>query len=553
MHDLTLDLAVANPLVLIADDDKNTRELLGTMLQREGFRVESAADGQEAVKKAFKVIPDLILLDIQMPGLDGFEVLGKLRAEPTTEHIPIIVISAAARDSHDVVKGLGLGADDYLLKPFAAPELIARVYSKMKARQLEDSLLKRTQELEALVRVGRELNQGLTLEDLGDRLLGVAMEQFNATKAVLTLFNGQERIMERRRGLEKVKTDLLTTDTLGSLTFSDKEPLLVSDISEDKRVSAILNGTNCKSGIAAPLMHQNEIHGVLVLGHEQPNHFSNHDLRVLRSIAEQSALAIRNAQLYQQLHEYAQGLESMVETRTQALQSAQTQLMRADKLAALGTLAAGVAHEVNNPLQPILSSLELALEDLDSGRQVERELLEYAMRDVVRIKKIVSSLLDFARPATSTLAPTDVNTLVSDVLSLAGKQLQVTGIKIKTSYAPMRKIIASGDQLKQVFLNLMVNAMDAMKGGGELTITTYEQEGYATVELQDTGTGIPQETLEKIFDPFFTTKPSGTGLGLSVSHSIIEGHGGLIAVESELNRGTRFTVKLPVIADSAAQ
>jgi signal transduction histidine kinase len=551
MDDIKLDIANTNPLILIADDDRNNRDLLTRMLKREGFRTDTAEDGTAAVQRARDLLPDLVLLDVQMPGLTGFEVLQELRKEERTARIPVVVITAAARDPLDVVKGLGLGADDYLLKPFNPAELVARLTTKLRAHQLEENLRRRTEELEALVRVGRELNRGLALEDLADRLLTVVGEQFNAGQALLVLFSAQKRVLERQRGLGKGKPDWLGADTLGAFVRSRDESVLVSDIDTDGRVKAIIGGASCLSGIATPLKHQGETHGVLVLGDDRLSHFSSHDLRVLRSIAEQAALAIRNAQLYKQLQEYAQGLEGMVETRTTALQSAQSQLMRAEKLAALGTLAAGVAHEVNNPLQPILSSLEMAMEDIDAGRPVERELLEYAVNDVVRIKRIVSNLLDFARPTQSqdVLTPTDVNTLVNEVLSLANKQLQVHGIKVQTEFGTPRLISANRDQLKQVFLNLLVNAMDAMKNGGQLRISTSEHENFAAVIVSDSGTGIPQETLQKIFDPFFTTKPSGTGLGLSVSHSIIEGHGGNIAVNSDIGEGTTFTVRLPIITE----
>lgn len=551
MDDIKLDIANTNPLILIADDDRNNRELLTRMLKREGFRTDTAEDGTAAVQRARDLLPDLVLLDVQMPGLTGFEVLHELRKEERTARIPVVVITAAARDPLDVVKGLGLGADDYLLKPFNPAELVARLTTKLRAHQLEENLRRRTEELEALVRVGRELNRGLALEDLADRLLTVVVEQFSAGKALLVLFSGQKRVLERQRGLGKSKADWLGADTLGAYARGRDESVLISDIATDGRIKSIIGNTTCLSGIATPLKHQGETHGVLVLGDERLSHFSSHDLRVLRSIAEQAALAIRNAQLYEQLQNYAQGLESMVATRTAALQSAQSQLMRAEKLAALGTLAAGVAHEVNNPLQPILSSLEMAMEDIDAGRPVERELLEYAVNDVVRIKRIVSNLLDFARPTQSpdVLASTDVNTLVNEVLSLANKQLQVHGIKVHTEFGTPRRISANRDQLKQVLLNLIVNAMDAMTNGGQLRISTSEHENFAAVVVSDSGAGIPQETLQKIFDPFFTTKPSGTGLGLSVSHSIIEGHGGNIAVSSEKGKGTTFTVRLPIVEE----
>ncbi|MBX3085737.1 MAG: response regulator [Anaerolineae bacterium] len=544
-----LDITNNPPLVLVADDNHLNRDLLCRVLHREGFRTDEADDGPDAINKAYHLHPNLILLDIQMPLMSGFEVIKVLRENPSTARIPIVVITAAAREPEDVVHGLGLGADDYLLKPFNPSELVARVVTKLKAHQLEESLRKRTEELEALVRVGAELNRGLALDDLATRLLAGTMEQFKANKALLVLFDdqNQKRILEKQVGLGKQKGDWLGPTTLGGLILSGGEAELISEM-PNERIKVIIPNANCNSGIATPIKHQGALLGVLVLGDERPGHFSANDLRVLRSIGEQTALAIRNAHLFAQLQEYAHGLESMVEARTAALQSAQIQLMRTEKLAALGTLAAGVAHEVNNPLQPILSSLEMAIEDIDAKRPADRELLEHAMSEVVRIRKIVSNLLDFARPSPTgpTLVATDVNTLMNEVLSLANKQFQVAGIKLDKRFGESRKIVANADQLKQVFLNLVVNAMDAMKEGGTLLVTTSEKDEFAVITVQDTGHGIPKDALQKVFDPFFTTKPSGTGLGLSVSHSIIEGHGGDITVESKVGKGTIFTIKLPL-------
>jgi two-component system NtrC family sensor kinase len=262
----------------------------------------------------------------------------------------------------------------------------------------------------------------------------------------------------------------------------------------------------------------------------------------------QAALAIHNAQLYSALQEHATNLEAIVRTRTEALKKAEQQLMRADKLAALGTLAAGIAHEINNPLQPLLTNLELMLEDIEQGRPVDRELIEFAMRDVQRIKRIVSNLLDFARPARSTFAIFHVNDIVHEVLALARKQLEQARIQVALSLEARRRVRGNADQLKQVLLNLVINAMDAMPNGGTLTIETADSycapSPCLKLSVSDTGIGIPPDHIRQIFDPFFSTKPNGTGLGLAISYSIITAHGGQIQVESDAGR-TTFTVSLP--------
>jgi two-component system NtrC family sensor kinase len=266
---------------------------------------------------------------------------------------------------------------------------------------------------------------------------------------------------------------------------------------------------------------------------------------LLRSIGEQAALAVRNAQLYAELQSYAQNLEEMVETRTQELRAAQEQLVRNEKLAALGRLAAGVAHEVNNPLQPILNCLEVAVEDIENNQPVDVEVLRVAEKEVQRIKSIVARLLDFARPSTTDKTEYDLADLVREVLTLARKQLERMHVQIHTKLSPVSPLTGTPAQLKQVFLNLVINAMEAMPEGGDLTVEVFEEDGGAKVVIADTGMGMDSHTVERIFEPFYSTKEDGTGLGLAVSYGIIQGHGGEIRADSKPNKGTRFTVWLP--------
>jgi signal transduction histidine kinase len=543
-----------HPLVLVTDDNMQARQLLRRIFEREGFRVEEATDGFVAVEMARALQPDLILMDIQMPGMDGFEAVRILRDEPRTARVPIIVVTAAARDPADVTRGFGLGADDYMVKPFNATELVARASSKIRARRLEDSLQQRTAELETLVQIASTLNQGLTLDSVADSLLASILDHLPSDYAALVIVD-QQGLPKLERyhgipGIPDVQVALLAPGTLLGNALHDGKPLLVADADREISDATVFPGVVCQSGIAAAFQHQGQILGALALGRAESDQFTSGNLRVLVSIAEQAALAIRNAELFTELQNYAQNLESMVEARTAALQAAQAQLMRADKLAALGTLAAGVAHEINNPLQPLLTNLEMAIEDLDAGAPVDRELLDFARHDVQRIKRIVSRLLDFARPAVMELVPTDMNLIIREVMLLTGKQLEHAHVQVDYQPGRIRPVVGSADQLKQVLLNLVVNAMDAMQGGGTLRIATWEAGGFVMTRVQDSGAGIPADHLPQVFDPFFTTKSHGTGLGLAVSHSIIESHGGWIDVDSQPGEYTRFTVCLPAFDES---
>jgi len=229
------------------------------------------------------------------------------------------------------------------------------------------------------------------------------------------------------------------------------------------------------------------------------------------------------------------------------------QIMKSERLATLGQLAAGVAHEINNPLGAVLMYTHLALEDFE-GKDVLRKNLEKTVTEASRCKDIVKGLLDFARQTEPKVEESDVNETLERTLALVENQALFQNVKIAKVFPPsLPRTMMDGGQIQQVFTNIVLNAAEAMEGRGELTIVTrMSREGESIeIEFTDTGHGIPQENLEKIFDPFFTTKEvgHGTGLGLAVSYGIIAKHKGTIDVKSEAGKGTTFIVRLPLIAE----
>lgn len=548
-------MAEHKPLVLIADDQEHAVVLLRRIFQRDGFEVESATDGEIALEKARSLRPDLILMDVQMPKVNGFEVTRQLREDPATERIPVIFVTAAAREPSDVAHGLNLGADDYIRKPYNYHELLARARSKMRARQLEDRLQRRSEELEALVRIGGELNQRLGLDDLADLILVIASQEFDAAFAELVLFDPHGApilLCDSQQGIVNPANALATLAdpySLLSLVYHSGEPILLPGEDPNPEVLAHLDQHNLSSAMASPLRHHGQLLGALVIGAGSNRRLGASDLRMLRSIGEQAALAVRNAQLYAELQNYAQTLEDKVEQRSRELQAAQAELIRTEKLAALGRMAAGIAHEVNNPLQPILNCLEVAIEDSENGDQADTEVLRVAEKEVQRIKSIVSRLLDFARPSASEKSSIDLQALVGEVLLLTAKQLERAGVQVTPTFQDVPAVSGNATQLKQVVLNLVLNAMEAMPDGGELAIALYPERDGAVISVEDNGIGMDEETVAQIFDPFYSTKGEGTGLGLAVTYGIIEGHGGVIQVDSRPYQGTRFTIWLPSAAD----
>ena len=225
------------------------------------------------------------------------------------------------------------------------------------------------------------------------------------------------------------------------------------------------------------------------------------------------------------------------------------QLMRSERLATLGQLAAGVAHEINNPIAGILTYIRLIQKRLakssDSGDNDFKRYLAIMERETDRCGTIVRNLLDFARQSEPNLKSVDVNIIINESLALLDHKLRLQNIEVEKRYGKIPQIIGDFAQLQQTFMNLILNASEAMEKGGKLTIATKIDNDMVEIEFTDTGKGIPQENLTKVFEPFFTTKQKGTGLGLSVVFGIINRHQGEIEVKSQVGKGTTFTIRLP--------
>ncbi|MFZ5953070.1 MAG: two-component system sensor histidine kinase NtrB, partial [Candidatus Rifleibacteriota bacterium] len=225
------------------------------------------------------------------------------------------------------------------------------------------------------------------------------------------------------------------------------------------------------------------------------------------------------------------------------------QLKRADRLSALGVLAAGIAHEIRNPLTGMKMIVQL-LESEFSKDDARREPLWIIQKEIDRLEGIIGNLLDFARPTKPKAIDVDVEKVVDDCFLLVKNQLKKQGIIYeKKSCGAFPKVTGDPDQLKQVFINIMTNAIQALARGGKLLVVIEHREDSMIVGFEDNGTGIPTDRLQDIFNPFMTTKEDGTGLGLSMAQRIVEEHGGKIEVQSNLGEGSTFFVHLPVKAE----
>jgi len=286
--------------------------------------------------------------------------------------------------------------------------------------------------------------------------------------------------------------------------------------------------------VCVPLRTQDRLRGFIFLGKKRNRDiFSSENLQLLSTLGTEVAVALENARLYDELR------------------ASQVMLARSDRLAAVGTLAAGIAHEIRNPLVAVQTFVQLLPERLNDP-EFRTTFTQLTTSELERVSTLINDLLTFARPAPVTASAVQINDLAEQVVRLLAGQAKKKGVALATRLDPdLPPFTVDPEQIKQVFMNLMLNALQATSAGGAVTLATAPQRGpdghaYCLIEIRDTGEGIPAKHKEEIFNPFFTTKTAGTGLGLFITHQIIKEHGGSIDVESTVGQGTRVLARLPV-------
>jgi len=487
---------------------------------------------------------DLVLLDVMVPEMDGYEVITRVKADPVLRNTPIIMTTALDSVS-DKTLGLGLGADDYLTKPFDPQELLARIDAVMRIRRSEQALRRRNQELAVLIEINRMVTSSLDLDAVLKATINGIREILQVEAGSLVLVDEEaDRLVFRTtfspdQGWVTGRTIQPGEGIVGYVVQSGK-PKLVNDVERDLHFSAEVDeetGLTSRAILCAPLTIRERVIGAIEVINKLNGSFTEQDLELLQAMAASVAVAVDNANLYTELAEFAKELE-----RSQA------QLVQAEKMAAIGRLAASLAHEINNPLQAIHNSLHLSLHDgLSSDKRFE--YLKMAQTEARRLIEIVQRMLEFYRPSRGGVKPADINKVAENVLALAHKQLQHGDIYVHTRLSPGLPLVpVVSDQITQVFLNIVINAIEAMPSGGDLRLETLLAEGgeWVLIRFRDTGQGMSAEQIGNLFEPFYTTKPDGTGLGLAISYGIVEQHGGTIEALSQPGRGSTFVVKLPV-------
>jgi two-component system sensor kinase FixL len=507
-----------SPCVLMVDDIPANLRLLYESLQGRDYRLLVANSGEQALEVARRSRPDLMLLDVMMPDMDGFEVCRQLKRDRDTSNIAIIFLSAL-EDTSDKVHGLELGAVDYVTKPFHPDEVAARVAAHCKILRLERELGDRNRQLQ-LVRdrilnsmveavVGLDADGRVSfVNPAAERTLGVS-----GARILIRELEDWEPAELREAAATVLREGVeLHIDEL-QLSRPDADPIPVE-------LQAV------------PISGQDRLGGVVL---------------VLRDLSERRRTEAKLSRTHHAL-----------DLTDRKLRAAQMQLVQAAKLESVGRLAAGVAHEVKNPLAIVQLGLDY-LEQVSDLDETSTTVMQDMQQAVSRADKVVRGLIDFSRERELNLTEAHFNAVIEASLQLVRHELTQRNIAVvteSTGEIPKRRLDA--DKLQQVFLNLFMNAMHAMGRDGTISITTgfgpipqddlgpqAREAGFVVgdrlirIEVEDSGPGILAEHLDRLFDPYFTTKRQGegTGLGLSVTRNIVTLHGGSIDLRNRRGQG----------------
>jgi signal transduction histidine kinase len=389
--------------------------------------------------------------------------------------------------------------------------------------------------LATIAEIGRELLSTLDLAEVLKRTVRHARRLLHGKLASL--------LIERRGRWETVAADgagpaylerrrLEIDQSLVGRVLRTGTPFAVEDVLAEPefRLADVAEREGLHGLLSVPLRSKDRIVGVLNVYSDDRRRFRSHDAALMTLLGQQAAVAIENASLYQQAREAGERLRA------------------SEKLAALGRLSAGLAHELRNPLNT-LNVLVYAMRQqaAAAGGGHAPDDLEVLQSEIRRMSLLVDQFLDFARPRPPSFRRQRVHEVVEETLLLVGPEARKRNVRIERRIdADVPPTWADGDQLKQVFLNLSLNAVQAMPEGGTLTVGLRSASGGVVTEFRDTGVGIPPEIRNRLFEPFFTTRRGGTGLGLAIALRIVEGHSGDLRVESEPGRGTTVSVWLPL-------
>lgn len=538
--------------ILIVDDISLTRRQLRDILSEAGYQVIQADSGAKALELAVVSPPQLILLDVVMPDMDGFQACRELKNITSLADIPVIFISALD-ETASKVKGFDAGGVDYIARPFEKEEVLARVKTHLSIRQLQLSLLEANAEMED--RVQRRTSELLAKHEQLSSLFQqvrhakIQWEQtMDCIDDIVMLVGGDGCLLRCNKALIRFTgvdgyQDLLGLDWLKLLASCGLDLGSLSSRSQE-----LYHEPSGRWFTVKWYNYADKNSAVITL----------HDMTVIKQVSEELAKAYDE------------------------LKTTHHRLVQQEKMASIGQLAAGVAHEINNPMGFISSNLETLGKYAERLRQfmaVQDEVLkgvsdpeaagmlaearkrlkiDYLLGDIpalvaesndgaARVRTIVQNLKGFSRTDLAEMEPANINECLERAISIAWNELKYK-VTLERDFGELPTVNCYPQQLGQVFLNFLVNAAHSIEQHGVIKVATRIEAGNVAISVSDTGCGIPGENMDRIFEPFFTTKEigTGTGLGLAISYEIVQSHGGVINVKSEVGRGTTFTVRLPI-------
>lgn len=537
---------MADEIILIVDDDRTIVRLCQRLLERASYQVITAMDPLDALKVLERQKVDLLLSDIRMPIMDGFEMVSQ--AKQYQPDLPVLVMTGYG-SIENAIQALHRGVDGLILKPFEnTAELVQAVQRVLEeTRQRRDAA--RLQALRPLFDVTERLLTETSPHTLEKLILNAVVGLFQVSFAGIYRLNAQSAALEVVRTMEQpraaVPSEAMQQNMLINLVMEEGAPAAMNanGPGSSEAVQQLLQEMGWGAVLVAPV-HRNESQFVLCAsrGKDAPP-FTEADLEMFVILARQAAVAMENARLYSELKDYVRRVEE-----------SQRALVQAEKMAAVGRLMASLAHEINNPLQSVRNCLNLAARKTIDNDQRFR-YLDMTESELERLVSTVRRMLDFYRPGGADSEHVEIQQVIDQVMAITAPQLRDQNIQvhIQTSGRPVPVDVVR-DQVQQVFFNLLLNAMDALEESGDqpdcpkhIWIDVVFEERRACVLIEDSGPGIPPELCERIFEPFVSTKPHGTGLGLAVSYGIMERHqGSLTIAPSRYGQGACFKMCLPL-------
>jgi len=522
------------PVVLVVDDEPGVLRLCQRLLQRAGLKVITVTNPREGLEILERSQVDLLLADIRMPGMDGFELIDRARSwQPDLA----IVVMTGFGTIEIAVEALGKGADGLVLKPFPeGNELVQTVLRALQENSRKRDFV-RLQALRPLFDLSRILFSQTEPDLLQDLILEVITEHFQCSNAALYRCPGEHRRLQvvAQHGKPTFQEGFFQDEDLLAVKLWEHPALVNRHGSVGKRWQTLLRTHALESLMSVPVSGK-EYDSLLVAARdegEQP--FLPPDLEVFTLLAQQAAIAIENTRLYAELNATIDRLEVSHQA-----------LIQTEKVATAGRLTVSIAHEINNPLQAVHNCLHLA------GRKelspaLRESYIELAQTELDRLMATVQRMLDYYRPGGLERNPTDLNEVVRRVLKLLEVQLKDHSIEVHLDLSPdLPHPYLVGDQIQQVIFNIVLNSIDAMPAGGELFLKTSREQGSLQVRIEDSGPGITEEERTRIFEPFVSKKEGGIGLGLTISEGIISAHGGQLELLPGCGRGACFRISLPV-------